>query len=1505
MDENTPAGENVGAAVSATDADGDTLTYSISGTDASSFGLDTSTGQIQTSAALDHERKSAYSVTLGVTDNKNSAGNTDPSIDDTIIVTINVTNVPPPGTPDAPTVTASSSSSLTVDWDAPTNTGPAINDYDVRYRVSGSGSFDDAGYNGETTETTITGLSASTTYEVQVRATNPEGTSDWSDSGTGTTTLAKPVLDVSPLPQRKATLTWAAVTNANGYVVEIREHGETAWSPQTSQSDTSYEIVLDNILAGKGLADAPYAFEFRVVAKDSRGAYGDSEYSEVVTIIDTPIYGVDGHNSSDTSSNAGQAVIKWKTPTPGRKSDTPYKIRYRKMLPSGGIIAHTNPSWSPGTYGDYSDFASVTGSQTSHSITNLEIGEIYGVQLMYEETVTRNKVYAARDAYVWVSTDFPANGSRVATYPFFGHWPGREYKYIICTDTFPRTSRTAWVGLIVDAFEQWEEATNGFVTMTRDENRGCADSTNMEQFILDDDQLNEVRMFNLDEDTGGQSIYSFSEFTSDAFKFCIVQSPACVTSFTGYSGIGSADSDRRRIAAIVQAFRDGTNPSSTAMLNRIATIIRERASGHDRQASNVLRGVDVSFRKDAFDSTKIENPRDIRFNTCRTRAGTPQSADNAASLEGYFAYATALHEAGHALGLSNIDPDNIFAPQYRAAHPTITDSVMNHDGEVGESTFSEPDCSPYPFDLMAIYALYQAGLADRVGPFGGRISEPRGIAWVDADESVTPSVPASLYMVDDATDALYKVENPRRSAATTKVGDLRTKSGTRITSPRGLAWDGAKDDPTLYMLTPTELYTLDKDTGIATPVGTLGTGIIDASGLAWRRSHLTDSDDANARLEGRLYMVDRATDKLYVLDTDDGRSTFGLARHVDRSTVQFGATITNPAGIEWVGSDLYMVAPVGSESIPSPSALYKLDPTTGEATILGALGVVDPTDIAWDKDGSTMYLIDNDSDALYTVRQIQAPSPPIATGTEHIGKLTRLDRTGSTISAPRGLAFVGSMLYMVDDNTDSLYTVDTTTGFVTQVGSATTFGIVDANGQAVADVSPRGLAWDGTNLYMMTNDKLYTLSTTTGIATLVGRLIVGGTQAGPSDPFGLAYAYGGEFLYMVNRGDSPALYRMSKLGNVYRVASSAIDRFQADVSNPTGLAWNGNTLYTSNITSDGSGVLYTVDKGTGIATRVEALGIDNPTDLAWDSASSTLYVVDDDTDSLYKVNDLLRSYSYVPNAGDLYYNGGNFADAFMRWDNPSWSRVKNCNISEDLADTDCSTYEHDLELEWDNPDSQGNPGGWFTVPSTRLPRSVENRLGFSTSLPGYRISYRGLSVTVPYAPPGFPDRVYIPILIGSIIELVPVNLNPLPEDLFCTTWSDLPNPYDDCHTAGLFETRGKIVLSLGTYKANLIEAGRDYYGYWSFNNQRGAVSTTEVKTKVNLYGQEGRFGEDPDASLLKRAIARTVCPRITVSKWCVFGIDGRQAMLSPDEDEDGSTWEWTHRTSFYDSYYRR
>ena len=87
IDENLASGANVGAVVRATDADGDTLTYSLTGTDAGSFTINSGTGQIMVGAGstLDYETKASYMVTVTATD---PAGDSD-SID----VTITVTNV--------------------------------------------------------------------------------------------------------------------------------------------------------------------------------------------------------------------------------------------------------------------------------------------------------------------------------------------------------------------------------------------------------------------------------------------------------------------------------------------------------------------------------------------------------------------------------------------------------------------------------------------------------------------------------------------------------------------------------------------------------------------------------------------------------------------------------------------------------------------------------------------------------------------------------------------------------------------------------------------------------------------------------------------------------------------------------------------------------------------------------------------------------------------------------------------------------------------------------------------------------------------------------------------------------------------------------------------------------------------------------------------------------------------------------------------------------------------
>ncbi len=101
VDENTPPGSLVGDAITATDPDGDVLTYSLSGTDASSFVLDGSTGQITVGSGtmLDYESgPTRYTVVVSVHDGRDAYGNDDSTIDDRIEVSIDVSNVDEAGT---------------------------------------------------------------------------------------------------------------------------------------------------------------------------------------------------------------------------------------------------------------------------------------------------------------------------------------------------------------------------------------------------------------------------------------------------------------------------------------------------------------------------------------------------------------------------------------------------------------------------------------------------------------------------------------------------------------------------------------------------------------------------------------------------------------------------------------------------------------------------------------------------------------------------------------------------------------------------------------------------------------------------------------------------------------------------------------------------------------------------------------------------------------------------------------------------------------------------------------------------------------------------------------------------------------------------------------------------------------------------------------------------------------------------------------------------------------
>ena len=175
------------------DADDSVTGYAIQGgADRSKFSIVEATGVLTFASApnfeapADADTDNAYVVVVRAASGTGARLKT---ADQTITVTVTDVAGEAPGVPAAPMVSAASESSVTASWTAPANAGPAITDYDYRYRVtSPQGSWTEVTNTAITAlSATITGLAGGTEYDVQVRATNDEGTSGWSDSGSGST----------------------------------------------------------------------------------------------------------------------------------------------------------------------------------------------------------------------------------------------------------------------------------------------------------------------------------------------------------------------------------------------------------------------------------------------------------------------------------------------------------------------------------------------------------------------------------------------------------------------------------------------------------------------------------------------------------------------------------------------------------------------------------------------------------------------------------------------------------------------------------------------------------------------------------------------------------------------------------------------------------------------------------------------------------------------------------------------------------------------------------------------------------------------------------------------------------------------------------------------------------------------------------------------------------------------------------------------------------------------
>ena len=330
----------------ATDPNMDSLTYSLSGADFGSFQIVSSSGQIQTRQGVqyDHEGKSSYSVTVIASDGAEQ---------ESVEVAITITDVDePPGIPGAPAVTPSTKTSLEASWSAPDNTGPAINDYDLRYRKVTDTAWATGSQSGGALVATVTGLDVGTEYEVQVRATNDEGTSGWSTSGRGSTLAnARPVFGHASYSRS---------------VAENSGAGQSVGAPVVaSDEDTAIlTYTLEGLLAshfvvGKTtgqistVAGVTYDHELRSsYSLRIRASDGSSSGSAVVSIriedVSEPPSQVFGLTLAATKRT--RLVLEWLAPeNSGRPPIESYDLRHREKTAGAAWVGGTRALSTAGT----------------------------------------------------------------------------------------------------------------------------------------------------------------------------------------------------------------------------------------------------------------------------------------------------------------------------------------------------------------------------------------------------------------------------------------------------------------------------------------------------------------------------------------------------------------------------------------------------------------------------------------------------------------------------------------------------------------------------------------------------------------------------------------------------------------------------------------------------------------------------------------------------------------------------------------------------------------------------------------------------------------------------------------------------------------------------------------------------------------------------------------------------------------------------------------------------
>ncbi len=302
--ENSPAGENVGAPLAATDLDGDTLTYSLSGADAGAFSIDPGTGQVTTKSGVvyDYEAKPTYFVTVNAADGKGLSAS--------IPVTVNLTDVeeaPPNQTP-VFNEGNGATRSLPENSEAGENVGAPLTATDQdedtpTYSLSGAdaGSFDLDANTGQlvTKEGVSYDYEAKASYAVTVEASDGNG-------GTASIAVTVSLTDVEETPPNRDPV-FNEGDSATRTLAENTAGGENVGLPLTAtdpDEDTltysltgedadsfGIESATGQLVTKEGVAydyEAKSTYAVTVTAEDPEGGSASIDVTVNLTDVDEP-----------------------------------------------------------------------------------------------------------------------------------------------------------------------------------------------------------------------------------------------------------------------------------------------------------------------------------------------------------------------------------------------------------------------------------------------------------------------------------------------------------------------------------------------------------------------------------------------------------------------------------------------------------------------------------------------------------------------------------------------------------------------------------------------------------------------------------------------------------------------------------------------------------------------------------------------------------------------------------------------------------------------------------------------------------------------------------------------------------------------------------------------------------------------------------------------------------------------------------------------------------------